>query len=118
MDLSRFACRGLVWRSLISNWPQFDGTLVDIREEGERRRHGAIPGSIHAPYGRFDQYCAPSGPLAGLEMQGRIVLYCAVGERSTLAVEIANELGLKQVAHIPGGFTAWKEAGGEVEPID
>jgi sulfur dioxygenase len=102
---------------ILADWPRFDGTLVDIREEGERQRHGAIPGSIHAPYARFDSYCAPSGPLAGLARQGRIVLYCAVGERSTLAVEIARELGLENVAHIPGGLQAWKRAGGEVEEI-
>ena len=102
---------------LLARWPDIDGQLVDIREEGERARHGAIPGSIHAPYGQFDQYCCSSGPLAGMARQARVVLYCAVGERSTLAVEIANELGLKNVAHVPGGFRAWSEAGGEVENI-
>lgn len=103
---------------LLQAWPQVDGHLVDIREEGERHRYGAIPGSIHAPYGRFDQYCGTSGPLAGLAHQSRIILYCAVGERSTLAVEIARELGLENVTHIPGGFKAWQEAGGEVEPVN
>lgn len=102
---------------LLARWPEVDGQLVDIREEGERVRYGAIPGSIHAPYGRFDQYCRSSGPLAGLAKQARVVLYCAVGERSTLAVEIANEFGLKNVAHIPGGFRAWTEAGGKVEEV-
>ncbi len=100
---------------LLANWPPEGVTLVDIREEGERRRFGVIPGSIHAPYGSFDQFCGRSGPLAGLARDGRLVLYCAVGERSTLAVEIANELGLKNVAHIPGGFSAWSRAGGAVE---
>ena len=102
---------------LLARWPDVDGQLVDIREEGERARFGAIPGSIHAPYGQFDRYCCSSGPLSGLAKQARVVLYCAVGERSTLAVEIANELGLKNVAHVPGGFRAWKEAGGEVEQV-
>ncbi len=102
---------------LIAGWPSDDVHLVDLREEGERRRDGAIPGSIHAPYGQFDQYCGRSGPLAGLARSGRILLYCAVGERSTLAVEIATELGLKNVAHIPGGLRAWQAAGGPVEPV-
>ncbi|NKB29420.1 MAG: MBL fold metallo-hydrolase [Rhodobacteraceae bacterium] len=102
---------------LLAEWPNVDGHLVDIREEGERQRHGVIPGSIHAPYGRFDQYCCASGPLAGLARSSRILLYCAVGERSTLAVEIAGELGLKNAAHLPGGFTAWSQAGGAVEQI-
>ena len=102
---------------LLADWPATEFQLVDIREEGERRRFGAIPGSIHAPYGQFDQYCGRSGPLAGLARQGRILLYCAVGERSTLAVEIAAELGLTGFAHIPGGFTAWTRAGGPVEQV-
>ena len=102
---------------LLADWPACQFQLVDIREEGERRRFGAIPGSIHAPYGQFDQYCGRSGPLAGIARQGRILLYCAVGERSTLAVEIAAELGLSDFAHIPGGFTAWAKAGGAVEAV-
>ncbi|MGR3291566.1 MAG: rhodanese-like domain-containing protein [Paracoccaceae bacterium] len=102
---------------LLSSWPLSDSQLVDIREESERTRNGVIPGSIHAPYGHFDQYCCSAGSLVGIAKASRILLYCAVGERSTLAVEIAVELGLKNVAHIPGGFNAWKAAGGPVETI-
>jgi glyoxylase-like metal-dependent hydrolase (beta-lactamase superfamily II)/rhodanese-related sulfurtransferase len=104
--------------ALLADWPDHDFLLVDIREDGERRRSGTIPGSIHAPYGQFDHYCAKSGPLAGMARQGRIVLFCAVGERSTLAVEMAAEMGLNGLSHIPGGFTAWTGAGGPVEAVD
>jgi len=103
---------------ILAGWPSVDCQLVDIREEGERRRYGSIPNSIHAPYGHFDQYCRASGPLASLAKNSRVLLFCAIGERSTLAVEIAKELGLKNVAHIPGGFTAWQKAGGPVETIN
>jgi sulfur dioxygenase len=102
---------------ILSAWPDFDGQLVDIREEEERRRYGIIPGSLHAPYGRFDQYCGRDGVLASVARNARLVLYCAVGERSTLAVEIANELGLKNVSHMPGGFRSWQEANGEIEKL-
>ncbi len=102
---------------LLAAWPGVDGQLVDLREEGERRRYGSIPGALHAPYGRFDQYCGIGGPLAGIARDRRLLLFCAVGERSTLAVEIATEMGLRNVAHIPGGFKAWQDAGGAVEPI-
>jgi len=101
--------------ALLAQWPMPDCQLVDIREDGERRRHGVIPNSLHAPYGLFDQYCCASGPLAGIAQNTRVLLYCAVGERSTLAVEIARELGLRNVAHIPGGFEAWKAAEGPVD---
>jgi glyoxylase-like metal-dependent hydrolase (beta-lactamase superfamily II) len=59
---------------LLAGWPAADIQLVDLREEGERRRNGAIPGSIHAPYAHFDQYCGPSGPLAGIARASRILL--------------------------------------------
>ena len=50
--------------------------------------------------------------------QQRLLVYCAVGERSTLAVEIAQEQGLKDIAHIPGGFRAWQSIGGPIDKID
>ena len=58
------------------------------------------------------------GPLHLQAKDSRLLLYCAVGERSTLATEIANERGIKNVAHIPGGIRAWKALGGEVEPVN
>ncbi|HSF96130.1 MAG TPA: MBL fold metallo-hydrolase [Thermohalobaculum sp.] len=103
--------------TLLAAWPNADYLLVDIREEGERQRSGTIPGSIHCPYGRFDEYCGKSGVLSGMAAQRRILLYCAVGERSTLAVEMAAEMGLAGLAHIPGGFRAWAEVGGVTETV-
>jgi len=102
---------------LLAAWPHADFLLVDIREEGERQRSGTIPGSIHCPYGRFDQFCGKSGVLSGMGREHRVLLYCAVGERSTLAVELAAEMGLPGLAHIPGGFRAWTAAGGPVEAV-
>ncbi len=103
---------------LIASWPGFDGRLIDIREDSERLRDGAIPGSIHLPYGQFASYCSANGPLRLLGKDTRLVLYCAVGERSTLAAEVAAEHDIRNVAHIPGGFRAWRAAGGQVEPIN
>ena len=33
-----------------------------------------------------------------------------------LACDVAGRLGLERASHLEGGFTAWKEAGGEVAP--
>ena len=87
--------------------------LVDLREEGERVKSGIIPGSVHAPYSRLDQH------LGMLRQSGgrQIVFYCAVGERSTMAVNIAGGDGIPTCAHIPGGFVAWTEAGGNVARV-
>ena len=102
---------------LLKSWPEFQGKLIDIREESERKRDGVIPGSLHLPYGQFSSYCAQSGPLQLLGKDAQLLLYCAVGERSTLAVEIAAEHGIKNIAHVPGGFREWKTFGGAVEEV-
>ena len=87
--------------------------LVDLREEAERVKSGIIPGSVHAPYSRLDQH------LGMLKQTGdkTVVFYCAVGERSTMAVSIARGDGVSGCAHIPGGFVAWTEAGGNVARV-
>ena len=87
--------------------------LVDLREEGELVKSGIIPGSVHAPYSRLDQHL---GMLRRSESR-QIVFYCAVGERSTMAVNIAGGDGIPTCAHIPGGFVAWTEAGGNVARV-
>jgi rhodanese-related sulfurtransferase len=46
----------------------------------------------------------------------KFVFFCAGGLRSALAAKTAKDMGLKPVAHIPGGFKAWKDAGGPTEP--
>jgi sulfur dioxygenase len=111
----RVACADV--NDLIAAWPDVGARLVDIREQGERERDGAVPHAIHAPYAAFDRHCRAGGILAELARDTPLILYCAVGERSTLAVEIAQELGVGNVSHIPGGFRAWRDGGGPVEAV-
>ena len=40
---------------------------------------------------------------------------CAGGMRSLLATKTAQDMGMKPVRNLTGGFRAWKEAGGAVE---
>lgn len=93
-----------------------DVTLVDLRETGERKRHGVIPGSLHAPYPALQENIADGGMLNALAATSgkRIVFYCAYGERSAMAVQAAQDRGLKSACHIDGGIDAWKKAGGTV----
>ena len=46
----------------------------------------------------------------------KFVFYCAGGLRSALAAKTAQDMGLKPVAHIEGGFAAWRDAGGPIDP--
>ena len=44
----------------------------------------------------------------------KFVFHCAGGLRSALAAKTAQDMGLKPVAHMGGGFAAWRDAGGPV----
>jgi rhodanese-related sulfurtransferase len=87
---------------------------VDLREKSERERHGTVPGSLHAPYASLQDEIGAGGMLHELaRMAGkRIVFLCAFGERSAMAVQAAQDAGLKTSCHIAGGIDAWKKANG------
>jgi len=91
-----------------------DVAIVDLREKGEREKHGVIPGSLHAPYSALPEHICPGGMLQELAAATgkRIVFYCAFGERSAMAVQAAQDAGLKTACHIQGGIDAWKKANG------
>jgi glyoxylase-like metal-dependent hydrolase (beta-lactamase superfamily II)/rhodanese-related sulfurtransferase len=93
--------------------------LVDLRERGERERRGVIPHSVHAPYGDTEENVAAGGLLHELarSTEREIVFYCAFGERSAMALEMARRAGIEGARHLKGGIAAWREAGGEVESV-
>ena len=88
--------------------------FIDLRETGERLKHGSIPGALHAPYGDLQENIAIGGMLRELARVSdkRVVFYCAFGERSAMAVQAAQDAGLLSAVHIEGGIDAWKKAGG------
>ena len=88
--------------------------IVDLRENGEREKHGVIPGSLHAPYPDLVENISAGGMLHELAAATgkRIVFYCAYGERSAMAVQAAQDAGLKTACHIEGGIDAWKKVNG------
>jgi glyoxylase-like metal-dependent hydrolase (beta-lactamase superfamily II) len=90
-----------------------DVVLVDLRERGEREKHGVIPGSLHAPYPDLQENLGAGGLLHELATAPgkRLLFYCAFGERSAMAVQAAQDAGLTEVRHIEGGMGAWKAAG-------
>ena len=91
---------------------QGDALLVDLREPGELAQ-GSIPGAVHAPRGMLEFWADPSSPYhrAEFDPSRRVVLYCASSGRSALAAETLAEMGYTDIAHLDGGFRAWKEAG-------
>jgi sulfur dioxygenase len=94
-----------------------DVVIVDLREKGERDKHGIIPGSLHAPYPNLQDEIGPGGMLHELAIATgkRILFYCAFGERSAMAVQAAQDAGLRTSCHIDGGIDAWKKVRGPLE---
>jgi rhodanese-related sulfurtransferase len=91
--------------------------LVDLRDPRELEREGRIPGAFHCPRGMLEFWIDPESPYHKpvFAQDKRFVFFCAGGWRSALAAATASEMGLKPVAHIEGGFGAWRKAGGPVE---
>lgn len=91
-----------------------DVVIVDLREKREREKHGSIPGALHAPYADLQENIGPGGMLHELAAttSKRVLFYCAFGERSAMAVQAAQDAGLKTACHIEGGIDAWKKVGG------
>ncbi|WP_376802455.1 rhodanese-like domain-containing protein [Candidatus Raskinella chloraquaticus] len=94
-----------------------DVLLIDIRDPRELEREGAVPGAFHAPRGMLEFWIDPKSPyfkpVFGEDKQ--FIFFCAGGMRSALTTKTLQDMGLKPVAHVAGGFGAWKAAGGPVE---
>jgi rhodanese-related sulfurtransferase len=95
-----------------------DGVVfVDIRDIRELARDGKMPGAVHAPRGMLEFWIDPASPYHKpvFAQDKKYLFFCNAGLRSALAAQTVQNMGMKPVAHIKGGFSAWKRAGGPVE---
>jgi len=79
--------------------------LIDIREPEEHVR-GGIPGATHVPRGVLEGRIEQIAP----DIDTRIVLYCAGGNRSALSAENLRRMGYTRVRSLAGGYGAWSRA--------
>ncbi len=96
-----------------------DVLFVDVRETQEVQNTGGLPGHVHVPRGLLEFLVDPESPMHKPELSSgkRLVVYCASGGRSALAAKTLQDMGVENVCHIAGGFTAWIEAGGTIKPF-
>jgi len=94
-----------------------DVVVVDLRDIREVKREGRIPGSFHCPRGMLEFWIDPESEYHRkiFAEDKTFMFYCAGGLRSALAALTAQQMGLRPVCHIEGGFSAWRKAGGAVE---
>lgn len=90
--------------------------FVDVREIRELERDGVVPGAFHAPRGMIEFWVDPESPYYKPVFGERkeFILFCGAGWRSALTTKAVQDMGMENVAHIDGGFTAWKAAGAPV----
>jgi rhodanese-related sulfurtransferase len=94
-----------------------DVLFIDLRDIRELGRDGRVPGAFHCPRGMLEFWIDPQSKYhkAEFAQDKRFIFFCAAGARSALATQTAQRMGLRPVAHVRGGFGAWKTAGGPVE---
>ena len=87
--------------------------VVDVRDAPEVEKSGKAAGAMHVSRGMLEFHADPASPYYKPELRpdARVILYCASGGRSALAVQSLHELGYVNVAHLDGGFKAWQAAG-------
>ena len=85
--------------------------LIDVRTPQEFAFEH-VEGALLSPLATF---LADKLPTGG---DKRIVFHCGSGVRSRKVAEICAAAGLDRVAHLEGGFAAWKTAGLPYVAID
>jgi rhodanese-related sulfurtransferase len=95
-----------------------DVAFIDLRDPREFEKEGRMPGAHHCPRGMLEFWIDPESPYHRklFAEPKRFLFFCAGGWRSALAAKTAQDMGLANVAHIEGGFAAWRKAGGPIEP--
>lgn len=95
--------------------------IVDIRDVRELEREGTVPGALLAPRGMLEFWVDPASPyykpVFGDESK-EFILFCGAGWRSALATKALQDMGMRNVAHIDGGFTDWVKQGAPVETYE
>ena len=83
--------------------------LIDIREARELEKTGSVENSVHISRGMLEVFLDPNSVYfqkEKLDKNKEMVLFCAGGVRSALAVKALKNMGYERVSHIDGGFGA------------
>jgi len=82
--------------------------ILDVRAKSEFD-HGHIPGAINIPLGRLSERIdeVPKGK--------RLIVHCAGGTRSMIALTVLAKHGITDARNMPDGFMDYEEAGLKIE---
>ena len=88
--------------------------LIDIREINELDNTGRVEGASHIPRGMLEVNLDPNSPIiqnGQVDKNKELILFCAGGVRSALAVKSLKEMGYEKISHIDGGFAVMSSSG-------
>ena len=88
--------------------------LIDIREINELDNTGRVEGASHIPRGMLEVYLDPNSLMiqnGQIDKNKELILFCAGGVRSALAVKSLKEMGYEKISHIDGGFAVMSSSG-------
>ena len=80
--------------------------FLDVRTAKEFKM-GHIPGAVHIERGLLEFKIANQLP----DKEAKIVIYCKVGERGSLAAHTMVRMGYKNVINMEDGWVFWEKAG-------
>ena len=87
--------------------------LIDIREAKELEKTGSVENSVHISRGMLEIFLDPNSVFfqkGKLDPNKEMILFCAGGVRSALAVKALQNMGYEKVSHIEGGFGAMNQS--------
>jgi rhodanese-related sulfurtransferase len=88
-----------------------EAQVIDVREESEWAA-GHARGAEHLGKGVIERDIEARVP----DKNAEIILYCGGGFRSALSADALQKMGYRNVTSLAGGWRAWQEAGGPIEP--
>jgi len=95
--------------------------LIDTRCGDALQADGRIPGALHIPLSVLPWRADPASPYRDRRIRGLntpLILLCAHGFSSSLAIGTLMDLGFTRVTDVEGGFAEWRRAGLPVMTAD
>ena len=77
--------------------------LIDLRENNEIKKIGTIKNSLNIPFQDF----LDSIKNNSSNLNKNLLLFCAIGERSTLATQVIRSYDILNSYHLIGGIKEW-----------
>lgn len=85
--------------------------FIDVRDKIELEADGVITNAINIPRGMLEFNLDPNSPYYNeiFNENKTFIFFCKSGGRSALATKTAQDMGVKNVVNMFGGFMEWSK---------